>query len=74
MGTALGFEVSQVKALQEDEGDEQGQNKIHDGGGFVSKAVIEGPVGRQAMKQIILNLPPAMTDLPKKASREPIGR
>jgi hypothetical protein len=26
MGTALGFEVSQVKALQKDEGDEQGQN------------------------------------------------
>ena len=59
MGTALGFEVSQVKALQKDEGDEQGQNEIQDGGGFVFKAVIEGPVGSQGMKQIILNLPPA---------------
>ena len=74
MGAALGFEVSQVKALQKDEGDEQGQNKIQDGGGFVFKAVIEGPVGSQGMKQIILNLPPAMTDLPKKASRESGGR
>ena len=71
MGTALGFEVSQVKALQKDESDEQGQNKIEDGGGFVSKAVIEGPVGGQGMKQIVLNLPPAVTDLPKKVSREP---
>jgi hypothetical protein len=74
MGTALGFEVSQVKALQKDEGDEQGQNEIQDGGGFVFKAVIEGPVGSQGMKQIILNLRPAMTDLPKKASRKSGGR
>jgi len=56
----LGFEVSSVKALQKDEGDKQRQDEIHDGGGFVFKAVIEGPVGRQGMKQIILNLPPAM--------------
>ena len=28
MGTALGFEVSQVKALQKNEGDEQDQNKV----------------------------------------------
>jgi hypothetical protein len=67
MGAALGFEVSQVKALQKDEGDEQGQNKIQDSSGFVSKTVIEGPVGRQAMKQIILNLPPGMTDFPEQA-------
>ena len=69
MGTALGFEVSQVKALLKDEGDEQSQDKIQDGGGFVFKAVIKRPVGSQGMKQIILNLPPAMPDLPKKASR-----
>lgn len=68
MGTALGFEVSQVKALQKDESDEQGQNEIEDGGGFVPKAVIEGPVGCQGMKQIILNLPPTVTDLPKMVS------
>ncbi len=74
MGTALGFEVSQVKALQKDEGDEQGQNEIQDGGGFVFKAMIEGPIGRQGMKQIILNFPPAMADLPKKARRESGGR
>jgi hypothetical protein len=70
----LGFEVSQVKALQKNEGDEQGQNKIQDGGGFVSKAVIERPIGCQGMKQIIPNLPPAVTDLPKKASRESSDR
>jgi len=70
MGPALGFEVSQVKALQKDESDEQSEDKIQDGGGFVSEAVIEGPVGSQGMKQIILNFPPAMTDLPKKAGRE----
>ena len=74
MGTALGFDVSQVKALQKDEGDEQGQNKIQDGRGFVFKAVIKGPVGSQSVKQIILNLPPGMADLPKKASRESGGR
>jgi len=45
MGTALGFEVSQVEALQKDESDEQGQNEIEDRFGFVSKAMIEGPVG-----------------------------
>jgi hypothetical protein len=32
MSTALGFEVSQVKALQKDEGNEQSQDKIQDGG------------------------------------------
>jgi hypothetical protein len=74
MGTSLEFEVSQVKALQEDKGDEQGQNKIHDCGGFVAKAVIEGPVAHEGMKQIILSLPAGMADSPKKASREPVGR
>ena len=74
MDTALGFEVASVKALQKHKGDEQGQNEIHNGGGFVSKAVIEGPVGRQAVKQIILNLPPGMTDSPKKAGGESGGR
>jgi hypothetical protein len=70
MGTGLGFEVSQVKALQNNEGDEQGQNEIEDSSRFVSKAVIEGPVGGQGMKQIILNLPPAVTHLPKMVGRE----
>jgi hypothetical protein len=28
MGPALGLEVSQVKALQKDESDEQGQDKV----------------------------------------------
>jgi hypothetical protein len=28
MGPALGLEVAQVKALQKDEGDEQGQSKV----------------------------------------------
>ncbi len=74
MGAALGFEVSQVKTLQKHEGDKQSQDKIEDGGGFVFKAMIEGPVGRQGMKQIILDLPPAMADLPKEASRESGGR
>jgi hypothetical protein len=74
MGTALGFEVSQVKALQKDKGDEQGQDKVQDGGGFVSKAVIEGPVGCQGVKQVVLNLPPGMTDFPKQARRESGGR
>ena len=74
MGTALGFEVSQVKALPKDEGDEQSQDRIQDGGGFVFKAVIERPVGRQGMKQVILNLPPAVADLPKKTGREPGNR
>ena len=68
MATALGFEVSEVKALQKNKGDEQSQNKIEDGGGFVPKAVIEGPVGGQGMKQIILNFPPAVTHLPKMVS------
>ena len=45
MGAALGFEVSQVKALQKNEGGEQGENEVQDGGGFMSKAVIERPVG-----------------------------
>jgi hypothetical protein len=74
MDTALGFEISQVKALQENEGDEQGQNEIEDGSGFVSKTVIEGPVGGQGMKQIILNLPPAVTDLPKMVTRDSRSR
>jgi len=74
MGPAFGLEVSQVKALQKDEGNEQGQGKVEDGGGLVSKTVIEGPVGGQGMKQIILHLPPGMTDLPKKAGRESGGR
>jgi len=74
MGPALGFEVSQVKALQKDEGDKQGQDENQNGGRFVSKAVIEGPVGCQGMKQIILNLPPGMTDSPKKAGGESGGR
>ena len=71
MDTALGFEVASVKALQKHKGDEQGQNEIHNGGGFVSKAVIQRPVGCQGMKQIIFNLPPAVADLPKKATGEP---
>jgi len=74
MGTALGFEVSKVETLQKNEGDEQGQNKIQDSGGLMLKTVIEGPVGRQGMKQIVLNLPPAVSDFPKKTSRESIGR
>ena len=74
MGTALGFEVSQVKALQKHEGDKQSQDEIEDGSGVVFKAVIERPVGRQGMKQIIFNLPPGMADLPKKAGRESGGR
>jgi hypothetical protein len=74
MGSALGFEVSEIKALQKDEGDKQSQDEIQDGDGFVFKAMIKGPVGSQGMEQIILNLPPAMADLPKKASRESADR
>jgi hypothetical protein len=72
MGTALGFEVSQIKTLQKNESNEQGQNKIEDGGGFMSKTVIEGSVGGQGMKQIIFNLPPAVTHLPKMVARDSV--
>ena len=74
MVAAWGFKVSQVKALQKHESDKQSQDEIEDGGGFVFKAMVEGPVGRQGMKQVILNLPPGMPDLPEPASREPGGR
>ena len=45
MDPALRFEVSQVEALQQDKGDKERKNKIHDSGRIMFKAVIQSPMG-----------------------------
>ena len=61
----LRLKVPPVKALQQDEGDEEREDEREDGRRLVLEAVIEGPVGHQGVEEIVLDVPPVVRHAPE---------
>jgi len=54
-----------VEALEKDEGYEEGEHEVDDGGGIVFEAVVKPVVGGQLVEQVVLDVPSAMTGKPE---------
>ncbi len=64
------LEVAVVEALEKDEGDEEGENKIDDGDWVITETVVHGPVSGQDMEQVVFDFPAGVTDLPEHLGGE----
>lgn len=59
----LWFEVSLVEDLHEDECDEQGDDEVDYGDRMVLVTVVQSPVIRESVEDLVFDIPSAMCDL-----------
>jgi hypothetical protein len=70
--SALRFEVAQVKALDEHEGDEEYEEEVDDGVRMVLEAMVEGPVGGQLVEGAVFDIPASVAGGPESARRQTV--
>ena len=66
MASPLDLQVPVIETLEEHERNEEGEDEVEDGCGFMPEAVIEGPMRDKGMEQIVFDLPPSMSDAPEQ--------